>query len=161
VATPELIVAYGTAMAGVITAVGGLLVGILGTRRAQAAAAQAATTAMQPVTRKMDEVGKQIGQHAYEMRDKMSTEALRGETIQRGVEALVTAKSDKPSEQSVWNYIREAKKSQNEAQIAAAQAQHALEQVQMLLGQTPTAKVTVYPVTGPPPPPVPPVKGEG
>jgi phosphopantetheine adenylyltransferase len=156
-ASPDLIAAYCTGAAGIITAIGGVLVGVLGSRRAK----QAAADAVIPVMRKVDDVGKQVGQHNYEVRDRLNTEALRGETMQRGIESLVTAKENKPSEQSVWNYIREAKKSQSEAQIAAAQAQHALEQVQMLLGQTPTAKVTVYPVAGPPPPPVPPLKGEG
>jgi predicted RNase H-like nuclease (RuvC/YqgF family) len=158
-ADANTIAAYGTAAAGIITAIGGLLVGILGTRRAQAAAAQAASSAMQPVSAKMDEVGRQIGKHTYEVRDRMNTEALRGDTMQRNIETLVAAKSERPSEQSVWNYIRQAKAAQNEAQVAATQAQHALEQVQMLLGQTPTAKVTVHPVTGPTPPTIPPLKG--
>lgn len=158
-ADANVIAAYGTAAAGIITAVGGLLVGILGTRRAQAAAAQAASTAMQPVSAKMDEVGRQIGKHTYEVRDRMNTEQLRGETIQRNVEALVTAKNERPSEQSVWNYIRQAKAAQSEAQVAATQAQHALEQVQMLLGQTPTSKVAVQPLVGPTPPHIPKVGG--
>lgn len=158
-ASPELVLAYCTGATGIITAIGGVLVGILGSRRAK----QAAIDAMQPVTKKMDEVGKQIGQHTYEVRDRMNTETVRAETIQRGVEALVAAKPEKaPSEQSVWNYIREAKKAQSEAQIASAQAQHALEQMQMLLGQTPTSKVVkVYEVTGPTPPAVPPLKDGG
>jgi hypothetical protein len=159
-ADPNIIAAYGTAAAGVITAIGGLLVGLLGTRRAKDAAASAATSAMRPVSQKMDEVGRQIGQHAYDVRDRMNTEALRGETIQRGVETLITAKQAAPSEQSVWNYIRQAKAAQNEAQLAAAQSQHALEQVQLLLGQTPTTKVLVHPITAAPPPTIPPLKGE-
>jgi hypothetical protein len=155
VAAPDLIAAYCTGAAGIITAIGGVLVGILGTRRARDAAAQAAATAVQPVTRKMDEVGKQIGQHTYEVRDRMNTESSKSDAIQRQVETLVANQSSKPSEQSVWNYIRQAKASQNEAQLAAAQAQHALEQVQLMLGQTPTIRQPVQPLTGPVPPPVP------
>jgi hypothetical protein len=159
-ADPNTIAAYGTALAGVITAIGGLLVGILGTRRAKDAAASAAASAMQPVSQKMDEVGRQIGRHTYEVRDRMNTETVRAETIQRGVETLVTAKQSAPSEQSVWNYIRQAKAAQNEAQLAAAQSQHALEQVQMLLGQTPTAKQVIHPITAAPPPTIPPLKDD-
>lgn len=154
-ASADQIAAYCTGAAGIITAIGGILIGWRSSNRAAAKV----TEAIQPVARKVDDVGRQVGQHSYEMRDRASTEALRGETIQRGVEALVAAKSTKPSEQSVWNYVRQAKASQNEAQLAAAQALHALEQVQLMLGQTPTVKVPSAPL-GPIPPPVPPLEDE-
>jgi hypothetical protein len=104
-------------------------------------------------------VGKQVGQHAYEVRDRLNTESLRAETMQRNIERVAS----RVPEESVSGYVRKAKAAQQASESAARAAQESLAQVSMMLGMTPTERVIVSdprdstpPLKGPAPPLVPP-----
>jgi len=135
----------------VIAAVGGacgaILAGIPGVISAIVAARKATETAA-----KVDSVGKQVGQHVYEQRDRDSTLMERLGSTQRAAEAAAMKPSAVP-EETVSGYRRRAK-------AAAEELEGLVQQAKMVMGHTPTEKVRVVPMTPgytgkvPPPPPV-------
>lgn len=152
---PAVIAAVGGAVGAILAGIPGVISALSAARKANEAIA------------KVENVGKQVGQHVYEVRDRMNTESARGEAIQRQVETLV-AKSppERISEQSVSSYVRKAKAAQSAAEDAARQAKEMLAAAQMMLGQTPTDAMKTMPHTPsftgkvPLPPPVGPLKDE-
>jgi hypothetical protein len=157
----DVIAAYCTGAAGIITAVGGVIIAWRTSRGAKMAAEDAARSSIRAEAT-INTVGKQVGQHAYEVRDRLNTEALRAETMQRNLERM----SSRIPEESVSGYVRKAKAAQQASEDAARAAREALSQVNMMLGMTPTDRVLVHPMEatpplkGPLPPPVPPLKGD-
>ncbi len=155
-ASADVIAAYCTGAAGIITALGSALVAWRSTRGAKIAAEDAAKSAVRAETT-INAVGKQVGQHAYEVRDRLNTEALRAETMQRNIERVAA----RVPEESVSGYVRKAKAAQQASEDAAKAAQDALAQVGMMLGMTPTERLIVSdprdstpPLRGPSPPQV-------
>ncbi len=115
-------------------------------------------------SRKVDDVGKQVGQHVYDAKDRANTEALRAEIIQRQVESLVQRPVQAPQqpigETTVSGYVRKAQKAAESAQEAAEKTAAAVEELKtMVLGHTPVVKLEVEePLKGPAPPPISPLR---
>lgn len=100
----------------------------------------------------VDEVGKQVGRHVYEQRDRDSTLMERLGSTQRAAEAAAMKPAAVP-EETVSGYRRRAK-------AAAEELEGLVQQAKMVMGHTPTERVAVPPAPGftgrvPLPPPVP------
>lgn len=104
----------------------------------------------------VDEVGKQVGRHVYEQRDRDSTLMERLGSTQRAAEAAAMKQGPIP-EETVSGYRRRAK-------AAAEELEGLVQQAKMVMGHTPTERVPVaslgFSGKVPPPPPVPPIKDD-
>ena len=102
----------------------------------------------------VDEVGKQVGRHVYEQRDRDSTLMERLGSTQRAAEAAAMKPAAVP-EETVSGYRRRAK-------AAAEELEGLVQQAKMVMGHTPTERVAVQGFTGrvPPPPSVTPIKDD-
>lgn len=103
----------------------------------------------------VDEVGKQVGRHVYEQRDRDSTLMERLGSTQRAAEAAAMKPANAIPEETVSGYRRRAK-------AAAEELEGLVQQAKMVMGHTPTERIPVTGFTGkvPPPPPVPPIKDD-